>query len=154
MVKLLTHIQESDDINCNYDSAFIGSDILFPTNNQPYHVIRLSKEGEVVDRYYPKETQKKGLGVDVYDNNIYMLQCNRLTVITHREENNITYNIYRNNMSAVLVKDKTTVFVSQEQLSEAIFKYDTVNRTTETMVEGLNKPTFMSRSTHQKDTGI
>ena len=83
--------------------------------------------------------------MDVYDNDIYMLQFNTITVITHREENNITYNIDRNSMAKMLVKDKTTIFVSQYENPGGIFKYDTVKGTSETVVWELNKPSFMSR---------
>ena len=149
IVKSLRTIGKSYDINCGNDAAFIGSDVLFPTRgfNRPFHVIRLNKEGEVVTRYYPKDTEKGVLGIDVYDSDIYMLQLNTITVTTQREKNNITYityNINRSNMSAVLVKDKTTIFVSQEENPGGIFKYDTVKGTTKTVVQGLKRPTFMS----------
>ena len=146
VAKTLITIEKSDEINCDCDAAFIGSDVLFPTSEKPYHVIRLNKEGEVVARYYPKDTHKAVYGVDVYDNDIYMLQDNEITVITHREEINITYKTERNSMSKILVMDKTTIFVSQVENPGCIFKFDKVNGTTETVVEGLNKPTFMSRT--------
>ena len=145
LVKTLITIQKSDKINCVNDVALVGSDVLFPTLNQPRHVIRLNKEGEVVARYYPKDTQKDVYCVDVYDNDIYMLQDNTVTVITHREENNITYNIDRSNMTGLLVKDKTIIFILQYENPGEIFKYDTVKGTSETVVEGLGNPTFMNR---------
>ena len=145
LIKTLITIEKSNKVNCYLDAACIGSDVLFPTWNKPYHVIRLNKVGEVVARYYPKDTQNDILGVDVYDNDIYMLQWNTITVITHREENNITYTIDRNSMIKMLVKDKTTIFVSQYGNLGGIFKYDTVSGTTETVVEGLNNPTFINR---------
>ena len=146
VVKTRITIQKSDEINCNYDAAFIGSNVLFPTSEKPYHVIRLNKEGEVVARYYPRNTQNFVCGVDVYDNDIYMLQCNVITVITHREENNITYNIDKSSIIGMLVKDKRTIFVSQYKNPGGIFQYDTITGTTETLVEGLNEPRFMSRT--------
>ena len=135
ILKTLRTIEKSYNINCGNDAAFIGSDVLFPSFNTSFHVIRLNKE----------DTQKKVLGVDVYNNDIYMLQDKTITVITHREENNIIYNINRNNMSAVLVKDKTTIFVSQEENPGGIFKYDTVKGTKKSVVQGLKTPTFLSR---------
>ena len=144
VVKTLKTIQECDEINFGCDVALVGSDVLFPTWYQPYHVIRLSNEGEVLARYYPKDPYKEVWAVDVYDNDIYMLQYNTITVMTHREENNSFYNIDRSNMSGMLVKNKTTIFVSQSSPG-AILKYDTVTSTTETLVKGLNMPSFMSR---------
>ena len=145
VVKRLIQIQETDEINCDWDATLIGSNVLFPTSEKPYHVICLNKEGQVVARFYPKDTQKEVLGVDVYDSDIYMLQWNTITVITHKENNNITYNIDRSNMCRMLVKDKNIIFVSQYEIPGRIFKYDTVRGTTQTVVEGLNEPSFMSR---------
>ena len=144
LIKTQITIQKSDEINCREDADFIGSDVLFPNNEKPYHVIRLNKEGGMVARYYPKDTQKDVWAVDVYDNDIYMLQDKTITAITHNE-NHITYNIERSNMCRMLVKDKTTIFVSQMNNPGGIFKYDTVKGASETMVEGLNNPTFISR---------
>ena len=48
LVKTLIIIQKSDEINCGWDSACIGCDVLFPTWDEPYHVIRLSKERDMV----------------------------------------------------------------------------------------------------------
>ena len=126
VVKTLITIQKSDEINCKYDAALIGSDVLFPTHNKPYHVVRLNEEGEVVARYYPKDTQKDILGVDVHDNDIYMLQWNTITVVTNRKETNITYNINKNNMWKMLVKDKTTIFVTLLKVLYKLWLRDSV----------------------------
>ena len=145
VVKTVRTVETSNQINCDCDATLVESDILFPTDDKPYHVIRMNKEGEVVARYYPKSTQKNMYGVHVYDSGIYMLQDKTITVITHREENNITYNIDRSNMCRMLVKDKNTIFVSQYENPGQILKYDTVTGTTQTVVEGLNMPTFLTK---------
>ena len=145
LVRTLITIKESDEINCGNDVALAGSDVLFPTWNQPRHVIRLNKEGRVVARYYPKDTQKSVLAVDVGDNDIYMLQDNIITVVSNK--GNIYYNINRNDgkeVSRMLVKDKTTIFVSEFENPGGIFRYDTVSGSTKTVVRGLNVPTYMN----------
>ena len=96
-------------------------------------------------RYYPEDTLIQVSSVDVYDNHIYMLQDKIITVISN---NGITtYGIDRSDgkqMSRMLVKDKTSIFVSQWEYPGQIFRYDTVEGTTETVAEGLNNPSFMS----------
>ena len=42
LAKTVITIQKSDEINCDCDAAFIGSNVLFPTSEKPYHVIRLN----------------------------------------------------------------------------------------------------------------
>ena len=53
---------------------FIGSDIVLPTYNKPYHVVRLNPQGQVVDRYYSSIEGQCVSGLDVYNNNIYIVQ--------------------------------------------------------------------------------
>ena len=145
LVRTLITLEKLDESYCGNDAALARSGVLFPTWNQPHHVIRLNKEGRVVARYYPEDTQKYVKGVDMYGNDIYMLQDNTITVVSN--QGNITYNINRNDgkeVSRMLVKDKTTIFVSEFENPGGIFRYDTVSGSTKSVVQGLNVPTFMS----------
>ena len=74
-----------------------------------------------------------------------MLQFNTITVIPQYHEQNIVYNINIKSMWGILVKDKSTIFISQIKYPGNIYKYDTVLNTTEVVVEGLNEPTYMSK---------
>ena len=65
--KILLDIKNSDEICCRSQIAFIGSDVLLPSYNKPYRVIRLNQEGDVVARYYPKIPGEMVCGVAVYD---------------------------------------------------------------------------------------
>ena len=121
---LLT-INKSDEVNGKWDLDFMGNDVLLTTDNKPYHVIRLDMKGHVVNWYYPQDTDKQVNNVFVYDNDIYMLQSNTITVIPHRHEQNIVYHPNIDNMCGILVKDKSTIFISQVKNPGNIFKYDT-----------------------------
>ena len=140
---LLT-IDESDEINGTYGIAFIGDDVLLTTDNKPYHVIRLDMKGRVVNWYYPQDTDKQVYNVFVHDNDIYMLQLNTITVIPHYHEPNIVYNLDIDYMFGILVKDKSTIFISQCETPGNIYKYDTLHETTEGVVKGLKRPSYMS----------
>ena len=52
--KIQLDINSSAEICCRSQIAFIGNDVLLPSYNKPYRVMRLNKEGQVVARYYPK----------------------------------------------------------------------------------------------------
>ena len=140
---LLT-IEKSDQINGTWDIAFVGNDVLLTTRHKPYHVIRLDLKGRVVNWYYPQDTDKLVKNVFVYDNDVYILQSNTITVIPHCHEQNIVYNLDIESMWGILVKDKSTIFISQNKNPGNIYKYDTVHDTTEVVVEGLKSPSYMS----------
>ena len=140
---LLT-IKQSDEINGMWGIAFIEDDVLLTTGKKPYHVIRLDMKGRVVNWYYPQDTDKQVHSVCVYNNDIYMLQSDTITVIPHYHEKNIIYNFDIESMCGILVKDKSTIFISQVKNPGNIYKYDTVHDTTEVVVEGLKKPDYMS----------
>ena len=145
LMKTVLTLAKSDEINCSGDPAFVGFDVLVASYLKPFHVIRLNKEGELVARYYPKDTQKNVLAVTVYNNDIYMLQDKTVTVISQKGNmENITYNINRNNITSMLVKDKATIFVSQLKNPGSIFKFNVLLHTIETVVQGLNNPSYMN----------
>ena len=142
--KTVITINKSVEINGMWGIASIEDDVLLTTANKPYHVIRLDMNGRVVNWYYPQDTDKQVHNVFVYENDIYMFQPNTITVIPHYHEQNIIYTVDIESMFGILVKDKSTIFISQCENPGNIYKYDTVHDTTEVVVEGLNKPTYMS----------
>ena len=142
--KTLITLNKSDEINGFWDMALIEDDVLLTTDNKPYHVIRLDMKGRVVNWYYPQNTDKQVQSVCVYNNDIYLLQSDTITVIPHRHEKNIIYNLDIESMWGILVKDKSTIFISQAKNPGNIYKYDTVYDTTEVVAKGLKTPTYMS----------
>ena len=140
---LLT-LDKSDRINGKWGIAFIGNGVLLATENKPYRVIRLDMNGRVLKCYYPGDTDKQVKNVFVYNNDIYMLQLNTITSIKHDYEQNIIYDLDIGSMLGILVKDKSTIFISQNENPGNIYKYDTVHDRTEVVAEGLKTPGYMS----------
>ena len=140
---LLT-IDKSEEINGKWGIAFIEDDVLLTTDNKPYHVIRLDMKGRVVNWYYPQDTDKQVQSVCVYNNDIYLLQSDTITVIPHYHEENIIYHLDIEFMCGILVKDKSTIFISQVKNPGNIYKYDTVHDTTEVVAKGLKIPGYMN----------
>ena len=142
--KTLLTLNKSDQINVRWDIAFIGNDVLLPTASKPYRVVRVDMSGQFVQCYYPQDTDKEVKSLYVYNNDIYMAQYNTITVVKHAFEENITYDLDIEDMWGILVKDKSTIFISQVRNPSNIYKYDTVHDTTEVVAEGLNMPLYMS----------
>ena len=140
---LLT-LDKSDQINGRWDIAFIGNDVLLPTYNKPYRVVRLDMNGQFLKCYYPQNTDEEVRSLYVYNNDIYMTQRNTITVVKHAYEQNIVYDLNIELMWGLLVKQKSTIFISQENNSGNIYKFDTIHETTEVVAEGLNMPIYMS----------
>ena len=141
VVKTLLTIK-SDQINCKWDIHCIGPDVLVTTDNEPYHVVRLCLDGRVMARYYPHNTKIWVKNLFVHETDIYMLQSNSITLIRHNHHTVFKPKI--DNMCAMLVKNSSTMFISQNTKPGNVYKYDTKNDRTEMLVEGLKTPSCMS----------
>ena len=143
--QVILDMNQSPEIQCRSQIAFIGSDVLLPTHNQPYHVLRLSQCGKVVARYYPSVEDKVVYGVAVFENNIYIVQREVITALSHENEAKaVIYKPEIKSMSKILIKDQRTIFITDCLNPGHLYKYDTTCNTTETLIEALNQPTFMS----------
>ena len=142
--KTLLTINKTDQIEGKWAITFIGTDVLLATENKPYRVIRLDMQGRVVNWYYPQDTDKKVNGLFVYNNDVYMLQYNTITVVPHRNEKTIVYNLNIDSMWGILVKDKYTIIISQAKNPGNIYKYDTKTDKAVVVVGGLDRPNYMS----------
>ena len=143
--KLLLDIPVSDEINCKWQIAFIGDDVLMLTCTSPQHVIRLNERGGVVAQYYPEMKGEGVNGVSVYDNMIYLVQDKAITVISqrHRMETAV-YKPDVPNINKILVVDRSTIFISDYKNPGKVYKYNTESNQTEVVVKDLNKPYYMS----------
>ena len=143
--KLLLTVNQSDEINCGGQIAFIGSDVVLISNNTPAQVTRLNPQGQLVGRYYAKEEDQGVNGLAVYTDKVYIVQKKIITVISHIDgQETAVYKPDIDNMDKILVKDCTTVFVSDDRNPGCIYKYDTELNKTEVMVKNLRQPTYMS----------
>ena len=145
MSKVVLNIPKSKKITCSQQIDFIGSDIVVPTHNEPYHVVRLNPQGQVVDRYYPSIEGQWVTGVNVYNNNIYIVQNKAITVISPKDKTTIA--IYKPNIDSmykILVKDQNTLFIAEYTNPGNIYKYDTNRDKTEIMVKNLIDPSYIN----------
>ena len=143
--KLLLTVNKSDEINCGKQIAFIGSDVVLVSFNKPAQVTRLNPQGQVVGRYYATDKDQAVRGLAVYKDKVYIVQAKTITVISHIDDQETA--VYRpeiDSMYKILVKDNTTVFVSDGRNPGCIYKYDTELNKTEMIVRNLNEPTYMS----------
>ena len=143
--KLILDIPRSDEINCQYQIAFIGDDVLMATCNSPQHVIRLNERGGVVARYYPERKGEMVNGVSVYDNRIYIVQDKAITVISQRYgQDTVVYKPDVPDINKILVVDKSTIFISDFNKPGNVYKYNTESNQTEVVVKDLKGPFYMS----------
>ena len=143
--KLLLTVNKSDDINCGYQIAFIGSDVVLISNNKPAQVTRLNPQGQVVGRYYAKDKDQEINGLVVYQDKVYIVQAKTITVISHTDgQETAVYRPEIINITKILVKDNSTIFVSNNKNPGCIYKYNTEMNKTEVMVRNLRQPTYMS----------
>ena len=151
--KLLLTVNKSDEIKCGYQMAFIGSDVVLKSLNTPAQVTRLNPQGQVVGRYYAKDKDQGVNGVAVYKDKVYIVQAKTITVISHTDgEGTAVYKPGIDNMDKILVKDNTTIFVSDYRIHGCIYKYDTELNKAEVMVRNLDVPSYMSlMNTQQGD---
>ena len=143
--KLLLDIPRSDEINCQKQIDFICDDVVLISYNDPEHVIRLNREGEIVARYYPKIKGKYVNGMSVYDNRIYLVQDKAITVISQRYgEDTVVYKPDVRAINKILVVDKSSIFISDYNSTGKVYKYNTESNHTEVMVKDLKHPYYMS----------
>ena len=143
--KLLLTVNQSDEINCGYQIAFIGSDVVLKSLIKPAQVTRLNPQGQVVGRYYAKDKDQTVNGVAVYKDKVYIVQAKTITVISHLDgQETAVYKPEIDNMYKILVQDNNTIFVSDDKRPGCIYKYDTDLDKTEVMVRNLRQPTYMS----------
>ena len=115
------------------------------TYNSPQHVVRLNERGGVVARYYPEMKGEEVRGVSVYDNRIYIVQENAITVISQRYGEDTV--VYKPDVSSrihkILVVDKSTIFISDWNKPGKVYKYNTESNQT-VVVKDLKDPYYMS----------
>ena len=142
---LLLTVNQSDEINCGRQIAFIGSDVVLISYNEPAQVTRLNPQGQVVGRYYAKDEDQAVTGLAVYKDKVYIVQAKTITVISHTDgQETAVYKPEIDNMNKILVKDNTTLFVSDNKSHGCIYKYDTELNKTVVMVRNLRSPTYIS----------
>ena len=145
--KLLTTINESPTFKCIGQMALFGKHALSVTNLLPPHVIRIDEQGQVVNRYMAEEQAGQVIGVNVFDNQIYIVQMKGITVLRPEDDGNdklVSYRFQLNKDSKICVVDHTYITFSKP-LEGSINLYNTELDVTEVLLEGLKYPTVTAR---------
>ena len=143
--RLVLDIPKSKEITCHQEIAFIGNDVVLATHDTPQHVVRLAHDGRIVARYFPAMKNQDVKGVFIYQSRIYIAQEKAITVISHvANEETVVYQPDVDNISKVLVIDKSTLYISNWRSSGKIYKYNPDSNKTDVVISGLNYPTCMS----------
>ena len=139
----LLNIPESDIIKCVEQIACAGEHVILISALKPPHVIRLDETGKIVAKYYPKYEDEAVYGVNVYLNNIYIVQNSGITIIS----------MYPKCLRFIAVKIKHSGKIGIISLSELIVTdpedgtvsvYNTRSNKSEIVVQGLNNPQYVS----------
>ena len=147
--KLVLDVPKSADINCRQQIDFIGSDVVVINDVTPNHVIQVSQEGWITDKYYLDRGNLMWIrGVAVQKDKIYIVQEKFITVISSTEKR--VLNIYKPKiairMGKILV-DKQYIYITPHYSNPAnVYRFDTDQNEVRTVVKNLNKPSYINKA--------
>ena len=135
-------------VRCKGQMAAFGNHVLSVSDLKPSHVVRLNEKGKLIARYYPEQEHIQVIGVNVFNNKIYIVQEVGITVIptrTNGKDKNMFYQLQLHKDSKICVIDDSNIlFTSPEEGS--IYLYNIKDDTREVMVNNLQYPTYLSTS--------
>ena len=138
----------SDSIRYKGQMATFGNHVMSVSDLKPYHVVRLNEKGKLIARYYPEIENDQVIGVNVYNNKIYIVQEKGITVIhtrTNGKDKNMFYQLQLHEESNICVIDESNIlFTSPTEGS--IYLYNIKDQTRAVMVNNLKYPTYLSTS--------
>ena len=144
--KLIATVNQSSTFRCIGQMAVIGKHALSVTDFDPPHVIRIDEQGQVVSKYMAEEQGGEVIGVNVFDNQICIVQMRGITVLKPEEDGNdknIFYQLQLHEESKICVVDHTNILFSDPPKG-SIKLYNTDLDVTEVLLEGLKYPTYIS----------
>ena len=146
--KELVTLRSSDSISCEGQMATHGSHVLSVSHIKQSHVVRLNEKGKLIARYYPEIETDQVIGVNVYNNKIYIVQEKGITVIhtkTNSNDKNMFYQLHLHKDSKIcVINDSYILFTSPTEGS--VYLYNIKDNTREVMVNNLKYPTYLSTS--------
>ena len=143
--KLVT-LYSTDSFRCKGQMATFGSHVLSVSDLKPTHVVRLNEKGKLIARYYPEKENDKVIGVNVYNNKIYIIQEKGITVIhtrTNSKDKNMFYQLQLHEDSKICVIDDSNILFTSP-VEGSVYLYNIKDDTRDVMVNNLNYPTYLS----------
>ena len=144
--KLIATVNQSSTFKCVGQMAIIGKHALSVTDFDPPHVIRIDEQGQVVSKYMAEKQGGKVIGVNVFDNQIYIVQMKGITLLKPEKDGNdenVFYQLQLHGDSKICVVDHTNILFS-DPLKGSIHLYNTDLDVTEVLLEGLDHPIYIS----------
>ena len=146
--KELVTLYSTDSVRCKGQMVTIGNHVLSVSDLKPPHVVRLDKKGKLIARYYPEKEHAQVIGVNVFNNKIYIVQKIGITVIptrTNKQDDTVFHQLFLHEDSKMCVVDDSSIsFTSPEEGS--IYLYSMKDYTREMVVTDLKYPTYLSTS--------
>ena len=146
--KVLVSLNSSDSIRCKGQMGIFGSHVLSVSDLKPSHVVRLNEKGKLIARYYPEIVNDQVIGVNVFNNKIYIVQERGITVIhtkTNSKDKNMFYQLQLHKDSKICVIDDSIILYTSPK-EESVYLYNIKDNTREVMVNNLKYPTYLSTS--------
>ena len=144
--RLLVTVYESPTLNCKGQMALIGKHALSVTDLLPPHVIRIDEQGQVVNKYLAEEQGGQVIGVNVFDNRIYIVQMKGISVLKPEEDCNgkhVFYHLQLDKDSKICVFDNSNILFSDPSKGTVNW-YNTYLDSTEVLLEELKYPTCIT----------
>ena len=137
------NIPKSDTISCSEQIAIAGEHVILTSKIKPAHVIRLDDTGKIVAKYYPKKEDEDVNGVNVYLNNIYIVQNSGITIISVYPQSLRFIPVKIKNYGKIGIKSQFE-FVITDPEKGTVSVCNTRSDKSEIVVTGLNKPQYVS----------
>ena len=146
--KSIVKLRLPDSIRCKGQMATFGSHALSVSDLRPSHVVRFNEKGKLIAKYYPEIEADQVIGVNVFNNKIYIVQEKGITVIhtrTNGKDKNMFYQLQLHKDSKICVIDDSNMLFTSP-VEGSVYLYNIKDNTTEVMVNNLNYPTYLSTS--------
>ena len=128
--------------------ATFGSHVLSVSVLKPSHVVRLNEKGNLIARYYPERENDQVIGVNVFNNKIYIVQEKGIAVIptrTKSKDMNMFYQLQLHEESKICVIDDSNILFTSP-VEGSVYLYNIKDNTRDVMVNNLKYPTYLSTS--------
>ena len=144
----LVTLYPTDSIRCKGQMATFGNHVLSVSDLKPPHVVRLNEKGKLIARYYPEIENDQVIGVNVYDNKLYIVQEKGITVIhtrTNTNDMNMFYELQLHEDSKICVIDDSNILFTSP-VEGSVYLYNIKDNTREVVVNNLKYPTYLDTS--------
>ena len=139
----LLNTAEPDNISFTEQIAILGEHVLLITKIKPAHVVSMDVGGNIVAKYYPKCKDEVVYGVNVYRNNIYIVQNSEISITSAYPQCLRFMAVKIKNSSKIGIISKSELIIPDPE-DGTVCVYNTRSDKSEIVVKGLNNPQCVS----------